>query len=455
VKRFYLLLVLALVAAPAIALADDPPTPEQLEQAKKAFIDGRQLHDAGKLVEAIEKFKESYRLSRNALLLYNIGLTLDEAGQKDSALIYYRKFLSDAPKNAAQRKDADKRVKELEKEKLDADLNGTKAPDATDPFGTGKPVDKPTDRKPTKVKPPGTYGADAFQHQIVEEAPPGKPLDVTAFVPEDSGFTVTLHYRKSGDAQFTAVPMKWRYKELVARIPANKLVGPSIQYYVEVKDQGGAVVTRSGKSTSPNLVNLDASAQPKFFPDLSDEGGATGETKRHDEEDPLRPKKRVEDEPTTTKPVEETTQPHEPGNGFSDVGSSKFKYTKWGSTAAALGLLATSITFYALAGSMASQLVNDSKTPHGACMTTPCPFDSYDQALQNTGKRDQVISQVTFGVGIVAAGLAGYYWYKELTAKKRHELKVGKKNNSSPETTWVVTPAFGDGFAGASAAARF
>jgi len=82
-------LVLATVSAPAYA-DDAAPTPEQLDQAKKAYGEGKALHDAGKLTEAVDKFKESYRLSKNPLLLYNIGFTLDEAKQKDLALFYYR-----------------------------------------------------------------------------------------------------------------------------------------------------------------------------------------------------------------------------------------------------------------------------------------------------------------------------------------------------------------------------
>src|SRR5881409_581700 len=104
---------LAALAPVHSAFADDKPTKEQLEQAKQAFAEGKALHDQGKVPEAVEKFKESYRLSRNPLLLYNIGLTLDEAGQKDNALLYYRKFLSDAPANAAQRPAATERVKLL------------------------------------------------------------------------------------------------------------------------------------------------------------------------------------------------------------------------------------------------------------------------------------------------------------------------------------------------------
>src|SRR3569832_476223 len=122
-------LAIAALLAPMAsrAWADDTPTKEQLEAAKKAYGDGKAMHDAGKLPEAIEKFKESYRHTHNAVLLYNIALTLDENKQTDNALFYYRMFLSDAPPDAAQRKAATDRVKQLEQEKLEADLNGKPA----------------------------------------------------------------------------------------------------------------------------------------------------------------------------------------------------------------------------------------------------------------------------------------------------------------------------------------
>ena len=93
-----------------------PPSPAQLEKAKKAFQDGKKLHGEGKLPESIEKFKESYRLSKNPLLLYNIGFTMDEAQMEDLALFYYRKFLADAPQDAAQRESVVERVKVLEQQ---------------------------------------------------------------------------------------------------------------------------------------------------------------------------------------------------------------------------------------------------------------------------------------------------------------------------------------------------
>ncbi len=450
----------ATIAATGSALADEAPTKEQLDQAKKAFADGKALHDQGKLLDAVEKFKDSYRLSKNPLLLYNIGLTLDEAGQKDSALLYYRKFLSDAPKNAQQRATATDRVKVLEKEKLEADLNGGKPDTTPKPETEPKtettptpPKPETTPPKPVKIKPAGTYSANDFQHQLVDSAPPGRPLDVTAFVPEDSGWTVTLEYRGAGDAAFTAKPMKWRYKELVGRIPASVVKGNTIQYYIEVTDQAGKKVTSSGKSTNPNLVTIEADAKPRYYPDLPDESGALPPpietSKRHDEEDPLHQKKVAE--PTGNEnPLQGTDQPPQ-GEGFTSAGSLKFEIVKWGTTGLAAALIGTSIVTYISAQNSAKALFNDANM----CGTPPCRnFDNYDQGVQSQGKNYQLASNITAGVGIVATAVAGYFWYRELTAKAHGDLKASAKT-AAPETTWVVTPAFGDHFTGAAAAARF
>ncbi|NVB81187.1 MAG: hypothetical protein HOV81_22515 [Kofleriaceae bacterium] len=459
-----ILIGLFAVLAPApSAFADDPaPTKEQLDAAKKAFGEGKTLFDAGKLPEAIDKFKESYRLSRNPLLLYNIGFTLDQAGQKDTALFYYRKFLNDAPKDAAQRKEVSTRVDAIEKEKLEADLAGTSTPAAGTTGTTGT---KPEEKKTVEIKPPGTYSAADFKHQAILDAPPGKPLDITAAVPEDSGFEVTLFYRGSGDTKFNEKKMKWRYNELVGRVPPNKVYGTAIQYYIEVKDTAGTKVAAAGKSTSPNLVTIDPAAEPKFYPDLSDEGEMTAASQqnvlRHDEEDPFANNKNqaTDDElgggtGDKTGPTPEV--PSGPGTGFRDVGSTKFASAKWASTGVAGVAILTAVSSYFLAKSQATNLVNDSNDcPMG--QMPPCRvFDKeYDAEVQAAGKRWQTIHQVTTVVGIGAAAVAGYFWYRELTSKKRGEDKVSSKN-ASPETTWAITPSVGsDGFTGAAAMATF
>lgn len=444
---------LAALVAPLAhqAIAQGTPTADQLDAAKKAYGEGKLAHDAGKLPEAIEKFKESYRLSRNPVLLYNIAFTLDENKQTDNALFYYRKFLSDAPADAAQRKTATERVKTLENEKLDADLAGTPAEKPPETAPT-KPVEGPV-KKDVKIKPAGTYAATEFQHQVVEDAPPGKALDISAFVPEDSGWTVTLYYRAAGESTFVAKPMVWHYKQLIARIPAVKVTGTSIQYYVEARDQAGTSVAKSGKSTSPNLVNLDASVQPRFFPDFSDDSTPEEKTpaqrRHHDDEDPLNKNKHT-DEPVEPAPI--VTGPA--GEGPMDVGSAKFEKLKLGTTIGAAAFLGLGIGFYVLAGNQASALVDDTKTPHGTCTQTPCPFDSYDADLQAAGQRDQTISNITLGVGIIGAAVAGYFWYKDVS-HKHASGQAARTGTSSLEMTWMVAPTVGDHYQGAAAAVRF
>lgn len=448
-----LVALVALVVIPAAALADDPaPTPAQIAKAKKAFQEGKKLHEQKKLPEAIEKFKESYNLSKNPLLLYNIGLTMDEAGMEDLALFYYRKFLADAPADAQQRDVVSTRTKELEKK-----FNPGASETNPDPATTNPVPTKPEPKKPVVVKPAGTYSATDFQHEIVDAAPPAKPLDVTAFVPEDSGFTVTLYFRTAGEGKFASKEMRWRYKELVARIPAPKMIGDSVQYYIEVKDTTGAVIAKSGKSTSPNLVTLEAGAPQRFYPDFTEEGEAkvteADVRARDDEDDPLnKNKKQVSQssDDVVIQPVDNGP----PGTGFRDVGSSKFKYMKWGSTAAAATFVGLGVYSYILAGNFASQLEDDSSE----CGAPPCkPFDKTAAGWESDGKRYQTYANVALGIGAVATLVAGYYWYKELTAKKRGELKVGSKA-ASPETSWVVVPSVGNNDAnyyGGAAAVRF
>ena len=446
-NRILLCIAIALVAIAPTAWGDEPaPTKEQLDNAKKAFAEGKALYDAGKFLEAVDKFKESYRLSRNALLLYNIGHTLDQAGQKDKALFYYRKFLADAPPTAPQRKDVQKRVEVIEKENLEADLQGTTTP-PNNGATTPPPKTDEQPKAPVKVKPSGTYGANDFQHQLVDAAPPGKPLDLSAFVPEDSGFSVTLYFRGAGESKFYSKPMKWRYKELVARIPAKMMTGSSVQYYIEVKDQAGNVVTKSGKSTSPNLVNIEAGASPRFYPDLADDTNDAVVDRKHDEKDnPLGGKT---DEVSDTEPG---VQQDKPPTGLTQPGSSKFKMWKWISTGTAGVLLAGALGMYVYAGIEAGNLKDDSKM----CGMPPCrQFDkSFDAAWQSTGQTTATMFYAFTIVGVGAAAVAGYFWYKELTHHKRADINAGAKS-SSPESSWAITPAFGDGFTGAAAAGRF
>jgi hypothetical protein len=289
-----------------------------------------------------------------------------------------------------------------------------------------------------------------------------------------------MYFRSAGEAQFTPVPMKWRYNELVGRIPAKKMIGTSVQYYLEVKDQAGGVVTKVAKAASPNVVYLEATASSQFYPDFNpdtastvhEEGGGattavttggtggtggTGPT-RTDGEDPLRAD--TSDDPLASGPpkggngkrvADSTTFVDEPvithGDGFMDVGSGKFKATKWAATGVGLGLLATSVIFYFRATNAADTIETEagsSTCPDGN--PAPCEFDDFLRDAEATGKSAETISMVTLGAGVAITGVAAYYWIKELRGGGReHASRPGKKKV-------IAAPAIGDGMIGGTAA---
>lgn len=475
--RFILSLAIAVAIIAPSATAFAQPSPGDLDKAKKEFLAGKKAFDAGDFPEAASHFKTSYNLSKKPTLLYNVGLANESGGQDDIALFYYRKYLVDAPADDAQRPDVTERVKTLEKKFGGGNTTVTPPGNTTTVTPPGNTtVTPPETHEPKTIKPAGTYSAADFQHQVVDTAPPKKPLDITAFVPEDSGFEVTLYYRTAGEGKFQSKLMRWRYKELVARVPPEKMLGESIQYYIEVKDQAKAVVTRSGKSTSPNLITLEAGATERFYPDWNDNTGTTAtsaEVKASDEdEDPLnRNKKRIAQQ-NGPDGIELQPQPVGPGHGFADVGSSKFNGMKWGSTGLAAVGVGLGVLFYVKAGQQARALEADAA---GMAGVAPHPFDSFDADLQAAGQRYETLMTVSLVVGIGAAGVAGYYWYKTMKAHKRGDYTATKAKPMGapaaapapapapgedeppppPRSSWIITPSIGEGFAGAAAVGTF
>ncbi len=399
------LLAAVSVATPALAQAPAPPTKEQLDAAKKAFEEANALFKAGKLDDAVVKLKESYRLSRNPFLLYNVGHTYDQLGKKELVLFYYRKFLASAPANAPMRDNVQKRVTALEAENVQA----------VTPEGETAENDAAVSTSTSKFNPKD------FKHTEVDSAPPGWPVDITAVVPADAGLTVKLFYRSSGDASFITKPMTWRNYELVARIPGTKATGKWVQYYIEVRDKDDKLLTRSGKATSPHLVNIEPNAKKQYYQDYIDEGGEV-----------------VAPAPVEGIKYEADGSISQPEN----KPSTAFTALKWGTTGAAIALVGTSLISYKLAGDQHDKLLEDSNE----CGRPPCRAwdEDFGERVQTLGRRYDTIYKVTLGLGVATAGVATYLWIRDLTRKK------SASSESSSTARWIV-PTVGDGFAGAAA----
>jgi tetratricopeptide (TPR) repeat protein len=407
------------------------PSAEELAKAKEHFARGKKLFDKKDFKGAVLEFKESYRLTRNPLLLYNIGFTLDQLGDKPMAVFYYQKYLQGAPEADANRAAAEGRVQVLELEIEEAKVMG-----GTDAGGEGKPVEKP---EPEKAAAPVV---DRFQHNVIDEAPPGRPIDVGAFIPPSKKWQVTLFYRAAGEGKFTPLAMRPRYNELIGRIPATKTVGASVQYYIEVKDANGKLIDRSGKQTSTHLVFLDKSAKARYYADLGDERA-----------DPI-----ASEEAVASGGGMLASEQSPRGTGWMDAGSSKFSKLKWGTTVAAGGLVALATTFYLLSSKAASDLEAEavaSGNPAECPGVPPCrSFSDEQQGLEGRGQRFETFANVSLGIGAAAAIGAGFLWYLDIRdSRRRRRAREGAAPNDEPNLS--AAPILGQDFVGGTAAWRF
>jgi len=254
-----------------------------------------------------------------------------------------------------------------------------------------------------------------LKHQVIDSATPGKPLDLTVFVPAGSTFTVTLFYRGTDEATFAAQPMQPRANALVGTIPGDRIKGAWIQYYVEVRDAAGKLVKRWGKSLSPNLINIAGAA-------------AAPASSGAEPEDPLRDALRAEKAATP-----------------------KASKAKWVAGGAALALIGGTTVMYFVAKSHSDKLREDLNS----CGAPPCrAFDAaYDQKTEADGVRDNTIYQVGLGLSLAAVAVTGYLWYRDLKTKKPADTAVGSTDRAA--TTWAFVPAMTAGYAGAAAVAEF
>lgn len=394
------------------------PDAAAIDEAKKRYANGQKLYEAGEFKAAVDEFKEAYRLTKNPLLLYNIGFVYDRMDDTSLALHYYNKFLADAaegPKTHDRRVEVDGRVTALKKA---AGVENVKPPTNTE----------------TPTQPDKKPGVTAFTHETVDEAPPGLPLDLGAQVPAGSGLTVTLFFRGGGEDLFKGVPMKPRLQDLIGRIPAAVMQGTSIHYYIEAKDAAGKTVAGSGKASVPNIVYLNPQAKPHYYLD------PTGDTMVTTTNPEL---------PPQLQPIKGPTQP-----GTTDTGPSKgLTYAKWATTGGALVFLGAGIAFYLSASSYATTIEGEAFASSHECPTPPCrAYSDARKDLESTGQSFSTLSRVSLVLGGASLVAAGVFWYMDF--KRESAATPGKAAAPAPARVTAV-PVVGDGLIGGAAVVTF
>lgn len=86
---------------------------DDLVGAKAAYEDGTRSFNLAEYSQALQSYKESYRLRPDPALLFNIGQCHRLLGHTDEAVSLYKSYLREAP-NAKNRADVEKRIDELQ-----------------------------------------------------------------------------------------------------------------------------------------------------------------------------------------------------------------------------------------------------------------------------------------------------------------------------------------------------
>jgi len=99
-----------------------------------------------------------------------------------------------------------------------------------------------------------------FQHTPLDEAAAGHSVRVRAKVGEDVGAKkVTLYFRGAGSSDFESVPMEEVKPGIFAGvIPAERVAGRSVLYYVAAEDESGKRLAGHGSANSPNVISVRA-----------------------------------------------------------------------------------------------------------------------------------------------------------------------------------------------------
>jgi tetratricopeptide (TPR) repeat protein len=153
-------LVLATVASLAtVAHAQD------FEAAGKHFAAAQEAFGARKFKSAAGEFESAYAISKDPVLLFNIGESYEKAGDGPKAVASYKQYLKDQPA-AADKSDVQKRIRAIEAKHLR--LVDQSAPD-------DKPATPPTTTAPIAAATPATAATPSPAAPQAAPATPATP----------------------------------------------------------------------------------------------------------------------------------------------------------------------------------------------------------------------------------------------------------------------------------------
>jgi len=98
----------ALLGGAASARAQQP----DYEAAKRHFLTGKDLFEKHEYLRAAAEFEAAYEITKDPVVLFNVGEAYEKAGKLDEAIRAYEGYLAQTP-TAQDREDVEKRITDL------------------------------------------------------------------------------------------------------------------------------------------------------------------------------------------------------------------------------------------------------------------------------------------------------------------------------------------------------
>src|SRR5437016_7931724 len=87
------------------------------ELARAHFLSGQSYFDEGRFTDALNEFREAYRISRVPGFQYNLGVCEEKLGHVDTAIAAFERYLREAP-GAPDRANVEGRLRPLRGRRL-------------------------------------------------------------------------------------------------------------------------------------------------------------------------------------------------------------------------------------------------------------------------------------------------------------------------------------------------
>jgi hypothetical protein len=102
----------ALLGGAASARAQQP----DYEAAKRHFLTGKDLFEKRDYLRAAAEFEAAYEITKDPVVLFNVGESYEKAGKLDESMRAYEGYLAGTP-TAQDREDVERKITELKKKK--------------------------------------------------------------------------------------------------------------------------------------------------------------------------------------------------------------------------------------------------------------------------------------------------------------------------------------------------